>query len=1405
MSAPPIRTSSSSGGRSVKDADLEIDEKTKEEMKDRIEAEMRSVVEKEREEMNAKLDREQDAGEREIIKSNFDASMKTYVRLASERLRDAIEQEKLRRKRARTGWRDPQGGSGNLIEEQQAILDQIKRNKVAGEGSSPVSLRDHAREQELNGRRSTQDDAFDDLSNHQTGSHGFGPISSSVGSSGMPSSFRGGGYVDPYGVLDEDFIRPAGNHAGVSRKQSTGSMSSMRSRHDVWYPGASPQEITSRTVGFATSPPSSIPARAGSSNGAAKSALTTSLSSSLSPPIPPAPPPPVSNLARRDSTASNASSRSGISSGPRALGRRDSDGRNFSPASYIPNSPLPPASPYTHSPSPSAAYASGSSSQPGFSPVKRDYASSEFRSGLSNTAPRNRPPPRMLSPPPPPAAPPISHLDYRQSIDAVDEEILDQQHSADQRATWSSGKGKEVYRDVEPTLPSRMRHRSSASDFSSRRPIPIASPASPEYPPTPDSYRNQSSSYGLRQLAFEERDRSGIPIPPAADEQVVDWPKSSPVVSIGRAMGRKPSFNIEERARNPSLSPVTRPWFNGPPPVRRSSISSHRSGRSSRSQSTRPEIAPRPAATEEWSAMPTYEEVSHDGSDYSDFEGDWESVFEFDMSLRQREEEAQRREQELQKKEEEIKQKEEDTKRKEERVRLQEEEARRKEDITRQKEEEIRRKEEIAWRKEIEAKQKEEEALRREEETERKEEELKRMEEDARRLEEGAKRMEEDARKKEEDARKLEDDARRKEEDARRMEDEARRKELEATRLETSIKKMQEETKRRWGELKRKEEDARRKEEEAKKKEEEARRREEDARRKEEDARRKEEDARRKEEDARRREENARERAEEAKDRADEARQQLAEAKSREAMLLGKEEEFRLREEMLRRREEDLAQREAESKKRDKKRSEDMAESRRRQEKRSEEAETKRRQEEERQSEEYINNLAREHKFQLEELVADQQRIAAELAEQKEARRVAEELAERLQQEERQKAEALAQHEEILRAQVLVQEEEQRKREAIAEERRQAEATAREEKRKAAEEEKRKAEAISQQEELRRQDQQAEIRQQERQAELLRQQQEREAQFLRQQEVGRQQEELRKQREAARREEEQRRQEFTRQQQEDQRRRTEERKRQNSAGSGSDNLRTGTPYSSASQPGHPHPASSRYSSESNSSNTSSTWSNASGWSAKSATSASSQASGTSNTPTPKASTNWRTAGASPYGSATPDPSAARQSTDDDHEKAWRERQEEQARKQAEAFQREQERMERQRQARSGKVMSKEEVIQLFEEHEKMWQRIPTLDMLSWSSFAWPMLKRPNTPEDLTTTAISAYVLNPNYPTDKSDKDRIKEHIRRWHPDRFETKLLPKVRSDERETVQEGAGYVVRSLNELLTRSSSSLF
>ena len=124
-----------------------------------------------------------------------------------------------------------------------------------------------------------------------------------------------------------------------------------------------------------------------------------------------------------------------------------------------------------------------------------------------------------------------------------------------------------------------------------------------------------------------------------------------------------------------------------------------------------------------------------------------------------------------------------------------------------------------------------------------------------------------------------------------------------------------------------------------------------------------------------------------------------------------------------------------------------------------------------------------------------------------------------------------------------------------------------------------------------------------------------------------------------------------------------------------------------------------------------------------------------------------------------------------------------------------------RQAKAGKTMSKEEVTKLFEAHRNQWDKIQTLGSLIWEDFPWPMFKRPKSPDDLTSPAITAYMLSPVHPQDRATKERIKDNIRKWHPDRFNSQYLPKVKESERERVSEGAGSVARILNDVLRMHS----
>lgn len=108
-------------------------------------------------------------------------------------------------------------------------------------------------------------------------------------------------------------------------------------------------------------------------------------------------------------------------------------------------------------------------------------------------------------------------------------------------------------------------------------------------------------------------------------------------------------------------------------------------------------------------------------------------------------------------------------------------------------------------------------------------------------------------------------------------------------------------------------------------------------------------------------------------------------------------------------------------------------------------------------------------------------------------------------------------------------------------------------------------------------------------------------------------------------------------------------------------------------------------------------------------------------------------------------------------------------------------------------------------YESAWTALKDRPVLFFRSIPWPVLRQPSDVEDLTANAIGAFILSPVHSGDKSARDRLKEQLLRWHPDRFESKWLSKVDGEEKEVVRRGAGQVVRGLNELMARENSNPF
>ena len=100
-------------------------------------------------------------------------------------------------------------------------------------------------------------------------------------------------------------------------------------------------------------------------------------------------------------------------------------------------------------------------------------------------------------------------------------------------------------------------------------------------------------------------------------------------------------------------------------------------------------------------------------------------------------------------------------------------------------------------------------------------------------------------------------------------------------------------------------------------------------------------------------------------------------------------------------------------------------------------------------------------------------------------------------------------------------------------------------------------------------------------------------------------------------------------------------------------------------------------------------------------------------------------------------------------------------------------------------------------------------LLRFSDIPWPVLppdltSRPTRElalDDLTVEAISGFLLVQDDAESEAGKkarrDKLRETMLRFHPDKFEGRILKRVVESERETVMEAVGIVARSVNALM--------
>lgn len=114
--------------------------------------------------------------------------------------------------------------------------------------------------------------------------------------------------------------------------------------------------------------------------------------------------------------------------------------------------------------------------------------------------------------------------------------------------------------------------------------------------------------------------------------------------------------------------------------------------------------------------------------------------------------------------------------------------------------------------------------------------------------------------------------------------------------------------------------------------------------------------------------------------------------------------------------------------------------------------------------------------------------------------------------------------------------------------------------------------------------------------------------------------------------------------------------------------------------------------------------------------------------------------------------------------------------------------------------------QLFALYEAKWAELKTnhaLSSIDVRELPWPSLVLKHfTVQEITREDVLTFVFHPlrPCPMQKSAKDRVKVEVLRFHPDKFNVLVLPKVREDHRAVAQELAGAAVRALTTIMAES-----
>lgn len=112
------------------------------------------------------------------------------------------------------------------------------------------------------------------------------------------------------------------------------------------------------------------------------------------------------------------------------------------------------------------------------------------------------------------------------------------------------------------------------------------------------------------------------------------------------------------------------------------------------------------------------------------------------------------------------------------------------------------------------------------------------------------------------------------------------------------------------------------------------------------------------------------------------------------------------------------------------------------------------------------------------------------------------------------------------------------------------------------------------------------------------------------------------------------------------------------------------------------------------------------------------------------------------------------------------------------------------------------LLEAWDRYQSRWTTLissSSNERLTFRTIPWPLISIPSSPSSIVPENIAFFLLSNLHSKNKTRRERLREAIQRWHNDKFEPKVLPRVVEEDRSAVKEGVDIVVRCLNELLRK------